>query len=276
MYFSFVVARPRHVGLARLERHADGVDARHELAVGAEHVERALAHAGHDPHARRDVRRVGELDADVRDRRAERPHRERDHVERAAAHRARVEAQHLGAHLGRVAPVVGGAGVVSALAADEGAVLDAGDVAGIAARVEAVRPRRRVDRIERARLDERRGAGASYSSSEPSHQCTRSGSRMRRPAVDPRRAACGGPSAERSRAGSCSSQRCESFEVARVAHAVTEAKRTGYEIVGRPRRVCRNGPVPPGRMSLEGEPAAGSARGARDYDAAIPPRGAMR
>ena len=47
-----VVARPRHVGLTRLERHADRVDARHELAVGAEHVERGLAHARHDPHAR--------------------------------------------------------------------------------------------------------------------------------------------------------------------------------------------------------------------------------
>ena len=88
----------------------------------------------------RDVRGVGELDADVRDRRTERTHRERHDVERAAAHRAGVEAQHLGAHLGRVAPVVGRAGVVLALAADEGAVLDAGDVAGIAAGVEAVRP----------------------------------------------------------------------------------------------------------------------------------------
>ncbi len=133
MYLSLVVARPRHVGLARLERHADRVHARHELAVGAEHVERALAHAGHGPHARGDVRGVGELDADVRDGRAERAHRERDDVQRAAAHRAREERLQLGAHLGRVAPVVGRAGVVLALAADERAVLDPGDVAGVAA-----------------------------------------------------------------------------------------------------------------------------------------------
>ena len=32
------------------ERHADRVQAGDELAVRAEHVERALAHAGHDPH----------------------------------------------------------------------------------------------------------------------------------------------------------------------------------------------------------------------------------
>ena len=35
------VARPRHVGLAGLERRTHRVQARHELAVSAEHVERA-------------------------------------------------------------------------------------------------------------------------------------------------------------------------------------------------------------------------------------------
>ena len=47
------------------------------------------AHAGHDPHVHDDVRRVGQLDADLRDRRADRAHAERDHVHRAAAHRSR-------------------------------------------------------------------------------------------------------------------------------------------------------------------------------------------
>ena len=47
-----------------------------------------LAHAGHDPHVDDDVGRVGELHADLRDRRAERPHAEGDHVHRAAAHAA--------------------------------------------------------------------------------------------------------------------------------------------------------------------------------------------
>ena len=128
------------VGLAGLERHADRVHARDELAVGAEHVERALAHAGHDAHAHGDVRGVGELDADVRDRRAERAHRERHDVERAAAHRARVEARASRARIsaGSRQLLVGPASI-SLLAADERAVLDAGDVAGVAARVEAVR-----------------------------------------------------------------------------------------------------------------------------------------
>ena len=72
-----------------VERHADRVDAGDELAVLAEDLERVGAHPGHDPHRGRDVGRVGELDADVRDRRAERAHREGHDVHRPAAHRSR-------------------------------------------------------------------------------------------------------------------------------------------------------------------------------------------
>ena len=138
-----------------------------------------------DAHARRDVGRVGELHADVRDRRAERTHRERHDVQRAAAHRARVEAQHLGAHLGGVAPVVRRAGVDLVLAADERAVLDAGDVAGVAAGVEAVRSLGRVERRERARLDEAAAQRRRTRPSEPSHQWTWLGLEDRGPVLDP-------------------------------------------------------------------------------------------
>ena len=103
------------------------------VPVVAEDVERALAHAGHDPHRDRDVGRVGELDADLGDRRAERAHRERHDVQRAAAHRAaELLAQHL-AHLAGVAPVVRRSGVLLAGRADERAVLHAGHVARIRA-----------------------------------------------------------------------------------------------------------------------------------------------
>ena len=67
---------------------ADRMHAGHELAVAAEHVEHRAAHARHQLHVDDDVRAVGELDADVRDRAAERAHRERHHVDRAAAHAA--------------------------------------------------------------------------------------------------------------------------------------------------------------------------------------------
>ena len=57
MYFSSVLQGHGDVGLARLERHADRVQAGTNPPSVAEHVERGLAHAGHDPHARRRRRR---------------------------------------------------------------------------------------------------------------------------------------------------------------------------------------------------------------------------
>ena len=149
------VARPRHVLLALGERHADRVHAGDEVAVGAEHVEGALAHPGHDPHRGRDVGGVGELDADVGDPRAQRAHRERDDVHRAALHRATRRARRsVLAHLRRVAPVVGRPGLVLALGADEGPVLDPGDVAGVRPRQIGVRALRVGELLERSRLDQ--------------------------------------------------------------------------------------------------------------------------
>ena len=124
-----------------LERRAHRVQAGDELAVVAEHVEGALAHAGHDPHVHRDVRRVGELHADVGDGRAERAHRERHHVHRAALHRA---PEQLGERRPSSPPasrqLLVGPASTSLLRADEGAVLDPGDVAGVGVGPVAVGP----------------------------------------------------------------------------------------------------------------------------------------
>ena len=137
-----------------LERRAGRVQARHEVAVLAEHVQRALAHAGHDPHAHRHVGGVRELDADLGDRRAQRAHAERHHVQRPAAHRARELLVQDLAHLLRRAPVVGRAGVVLVLGADERAVLDARDITRVAAGQIGVRPLGVRELLERPRLDE--------------------------------------------------------------------------------------------------------------------------
>ena len=45
------------VGLARLQRRADGVQRGHEVGVVAHRLEHLGAHPGHDPHAGDDVRR---------------------------------------------------------------------------------------------------------------------------------------------------------------------------------------------------------------------------
>jgi hypothetical protein len=59
------------------------VQALDELAV-AQRLEHLGAHAGHDPHVGHDVGRVGDLDPDLADRRADRAHRERDDVAASA------------------------------------------------------------------------------------------------------------------------------------------------------------------------------------------------
>ena len=69
------------------------------------------------------------------------------------------EAVQLLAHLGRVAPVVGRAGVVLVLGADEGAVLDPGHVGGVGEGEVGVRPLRVGELLEGAGVDQGLGEG---------------------------------------------------------------------------------------------------------------------
>ena len=117
--------------LARRERHPDRVQAGDEVAVGAEHVENLLTHAGHDAHVRDHVGRVRELDTDLRDGRAEGAHAEGNHVESPALHAAAKQTRERRPHLGGVAPVVRRTCILLARRTDEGAILDPRDVGRI-------------------------------------------------------------------------------------------------------------------------------------------------
>ena len=128
------VARPWHVALARRQRRTDRVNARDEFAIAPERLDHRTAHARHDAHAGRDVRAVGQLDADVRDMTADRPHRKRHHVQCPPAHAALEESRERCPHFGGRDPVVRRAGVVFALAAYERAILDPRDVGRIRTR----------------------------------------------------------------------------------------------------------------------------------------------
>ena len=147
------IAWPRRVARARREWRADRVHAGNERAVLVQHIEHGAAHSRHDPHARRDIGTVGQLNADVRDRTAERSHRKRHDVQRASAHRAVEQAAERPPHLVGRHPVVRRAGVVFALAANERAILDARDVARIRQREIAVRPLGRIQPDQRPLLD---------------------------------------------------------------------------------------------------------------------------
>ncbi len=125
------VARPRHVGLAGLQRRAHGVHARHKVAVGAKYLVHRRAHAGHELHVDRDVGAVRQLNPNVCNGAAQRPHGKRHHVHGAAFHATVKQGLQGRAHGGRVLPVVGGAGVFLLLAANKGAVFYAGHVRGV-------------------------------------------------------------------------------------------------------------------------------------------------
>ena len=105
------------------------MDAGDEVAVLAEVLHHGVAGAGHDVHVDDDVGRVGDLDAVLGDRVADRAHRERDHVHRAALHAALVALEHELLHDLGVHPVVRGTRVDLLLGADERAALDARHVA---------------------------------------------------------------------------------------------------------------------------------------------------
>ena len=135
-----------------VQRLADRMNAGNELAVGAEQVDNRATHARHDAHVDDDIGAVGDLDADLADVRAQRPHRKRDHVHRAAAHAA-VEQPVAASRASRPGPSSCWSGRRRPwlLAADEGAILHASDVARVGQGKEAVRALGRVEPLQRAR-----------------------------------------------------------------------------------------------------------------------------
>ncbi len=126
----------------------DRVEPLVEVVLLAEPVERHLAHAGHGAHVERDVDRVGQLEAHLGEGRVGGPHHVGHHVHRAPLHAAVEEAAHLRVHLGGGDPGVGGAGLLLGGRADDGEVLDAGDVVLVGVVVVAARPLLLVERDE--------------------------------------------------------------------------------------------------------------------------------
>ena len=124
--------------MARREGRSDRMQTRHPVVI-AKRVECALAHTGHDAHVCGDVRRVGELYANMGDRRTERTHAEWNHVHRATSHRCGEEPGHFFAHIGWITPVVVRASIDRVCGADERAVFDACDVTRVGVRPIAVR-----------------------------------------------------------------------------------------------------------------------------------------
>ena len=149
----FRVAGPARGFLAGGQRCAHRMHARNKVAVLPEHVKHRAPHAGHDLHAHNHIGRIREFDADVGDGRTQRPHRERHHVQCAAAHATVEQPIQRAAHFRRCNPIVGRACVVLLLAADEGALLDPRNVGRIRQSQVRIRAQLGIEALHHSRGD---------------------------------------------------------------------------------------------------------------------------
>ena len=150
----FFVARPGNVFLAGREGRANRMHTRHDaLVVFVNLCVNGQTDARHDAHVHHDVRRIGELHADLRHRRANRSHAERKHVHGSSLHRAVKKLFQFPTHSKWFFPVIRGTGRVFRERADESAVFDPSDVTWVRTRVVTTRPEFLVELDERAARD---------------------------------------------------------------------------------------------------------------------------
>src|SRR5262249_47400046 len=130
----FLVAGPGNIFLSFSQWRTYAVNTGHHPAeIFVNQLEYIDADSRHDAHAHDDIRRIGQLYADLRHRRSDRPHTEGEHVHGASAHCAVEHLLQLAAHDVRVFPVVRRAGVVLRQGTNESTVLDPGDITRIGA-----------------------------------------------------------------------------------------------------------------------------------------------
>ena len=121
-----LIARPCGVLLTGRERCTNRMQAGNEVAMAVaffgnasgililEALEHLAAHVRHDAHVHDHIGAVADLDADLCQWRVERAHAERDHIHRAALHRAIELFAQRCAHLGWIGPVIGGTCLIGA------------------------------------------------------------------------------------------------------------------------------------------------------------------
>ena len=110
-----------------------GVQTLDVICAVADSVKNVLADAGHNSHGHDDINAVGKLDAVLCKVRADNAHGVRYDIHRAALHRAVIDAVELFVHLLGIHPIVRGACVLLLAGADEGAILNTGNVVRVRA-----------------------------------------------------------------------------------------------------------------------------------------------
>src|SRR6476660_798219 len=102
-------------------------------------IERHFSHAGHDAHARHNVRAIGQFDSDAALRRSRWPHDVGNHIHGSALHGSVEQGRHGLLGFGGSNPIIGGSGVFAFPRADIGYFFRARYIAWITAVEYAVR-----------------------------------------------------------------------------------------------------------------------------------------
>ena len=100
----------------------------HETTIPRDALERRPPHARHELHVEHHIGAVGDFNAATRERRIDGPHAVRDDVQGAPLHAAGKQGVHLGVRLIGRQPRIVRAGIVAALGAYVGYVLDSRDI----------------------------------------------------------------------------------------------------------------------------------------------------
>ncbi len=149
----FAIAGPRHVLLPLRKRRPDRVHTRHDaFFVLIDLLKHRQADSGHNAHVDDHVGRVGQLHAELRQRRPHRTHAEGQHIHRAPCHAALEERLQLFTHLKRIFPIIRRARRFPGQRTDKRAVFDARHVGRVGPRVITTGPKLIVEFLKRATL----------------------------------------------------------------------------------------------------------------------------
>ena len=111
----------------------------YKIAIGAEPFENFRSDAGHDVHIGHDIGGIADLNADLRDGRAERAHTVGDDVHRPASHRTSEKLCQPASHSHRIFPIVVGSGFVLGFGTDKSAIFNACNIKGSGTDVNTIR-----------------------------------------------------------------------------------------------------------------------------------------
>ena len=123
-----------------------GVEAANEIVgLVAQLLESAGTHSGHNIHVENNIDGVGDLNANLGESRTDGTHGIGDDIHGSVFHDAIIHGGQFGVHLLGIHPVVGGTCILFFAGADEGSILDAGNVVGQSTMIQASRQLLRVE-----------------------------------------------------------------------------------------------------------------------------------